>query len=531
MSFTSYSFIGFIFICIFLYYVIPKKYQSIVLLIASYIFYFCLDIIYPLYILITSYSTYFAAKMIEDLNDLQEKYIDKYRNILSKDERKEYKSKIKNYQKSWLIICIILNFGILAYTKYTNFFIENFNNLSAIFHINNEIQYKDIIIPLGISFYTFQSIGYLLDVYWKKCNAQQSFLKFCLFVSFFPQLGQGPISRYNDLSKTLYIEHEFNWLEVRFGLERILWGYFKKLVIADRIYIALNMITSDPDYYKGGFVFIGMIFYSIQLYADFTGGIDITIGIAQCFRIKIMENFQRPFFSKSIKEYWRRWHISMGTWFRDYLFYPLSISKPLKNLVTYTKKHFGINIAKRVSVYFTTLILWLVTGIWHGASWNFVIWGMLNGIVILISEECEPLYKKFHNRFPKLKNFWLYKLFQVMRTILLMSSLRIFDCYIDVKISIKMYFSIFTQFNLSALTKQEFLDMGLMQYDYIIVFLGVMLMIIVSMLSRNGSLREKISKKPYIVKFTIWFLLFFTVLMFGQYGIGYDATQFIYNQF
>ncbi|HHY65235.1 MAG TPA: MBOAT family protein, partial [Clostridiaceae bacterium] len=301
-------------------------------------------------------------------------------------------------------------------------------------------------------------------------------------------------------------------------------------VIADRIVAAVLTITKNPDTYDGVYVFVGMVFYAIQLYADFTGGIDITIGIAQMLGIEVAENFIRPFFSKSIAEYWRRWHITMGTWFRDYIFYPLSVCKPMLNLSKFSRKHLGENIGKRVPVYVSTLVVWFATGIWHGSSWNFIVWGLLNGVIILISQELEPLYSKFHEKV-KIGDTFGFRLFQVVRTFLLMSSLRILDCYRDVGISFRMFFSMFTRPNFRVLFDGSLLKLGLNVHDYIVLALGVILMISFSLVQRRGSVREMLSHKPVVLRYSVYIALFFTVLVFGAYGIGFDSNQFIYNQF
>ena len=259
--------------------------------------------------------------------------------------------------------------------------------------------FVNLLLPMGISFYTFQTMGYIIDVYRGKYGAEKNIGKLALFVSFFPQLIQGPISRFDDLSLSLYKEHNFDAKGFSFGFQRVLWGYFKKLVIADRIVIAVLEITKNPETYDGIFVLVGMVFYAIQLYADFTGGIDITIGIAQMLGIKVKENFNRPYFSKSIVEYWRRWHITMGTWFKDYIFYPLSVCKPMLNISKSSRKRFGEQIGKRVPVYLSTMTVWFTTGLWHGASWNFVVWGLLKRICDFSFQEFEPLYAKFHQKF------------------------------------------------------------------------------------------------------------------------------------
>lgn len=529
--FTTYPFILFLIISFLLYFLIPMKWRIGFLVLDSYVFYFMADAFYPLFLLATTITIYGAARIIDSLNISQEAYLSQNKSSMTKENRKLYKALGKRKKKHWLLAAMLFNLVILAALKYCNFFIQNINQVFSFLHTDHEIDYMDIILPMGISFYTFQAVGYLLDVYWKKCRVQKNFIKFTLFTSFFPQLAQGPISRYQDLSETLFEPHRFDWERVRFGLERILWGYFKKLVIADRIYPAVAMITGDPEYYSGGYVFAGMLFYAVQLYADFTGGIDITIGIAQVFGIRLKENFERPFFSKNIAEYWRRWHISMGTWFKDYVFYPLSISGPMKKLTTFTKKHFGLGTGKRVSIYAATLIVWFATGLWHGASWNFIMWGVTNGAVILISQECEPLYKRFHKQFPSLLQKNWYRLFQVIRTFLLLCCLRLYDNYLGVGTAFQAFISMFRDFRISELTKEEFLDMGLTAADYGIVFAGVLLMLLVSLIQRKHMVRQYVAQMPYPVKYICYAGMFFVVLLFGCYGLGYDATSFIYTAF
>jgi len=529
MLFTSYSFIFFLIILILLYYLVPKRMQWKLLLLGSFVFYYFSGWSNLVYISVTIVSTYFAGLKIDELNRRQSAYLKENREKLTKDEKKLYKEKTKAKQWKWLLACLIFNLGILAVVKYTNFAIANINSILSIFRMT-ELSFVNIILPMGISFYTFKTMGYIIDVYRGKYEPERNIGKLALFVSFFPQLIQGPISRYDDLSQTLYQEHSFDPKTFSYGFERVLWGYFKKLVIADRIVAAVLTITKNPDTYDGVYVFVGMVFYAIQLYADFTGGIDITIGIAQMLDIEVAENFIRPFFSKSIAEYWRRWHITMGTWFRDYIFYPLSVCKPMLNLSKFSRKHLGENIGKRVPVYVSTLVVWFATGIWHGSSWNFIVWGLLNGVIILISQELEPLYSKFHEKV-KIGDTFGFRLFQVVRTFLLMSSLRILDCYRDVGVSFRMFFSMFTRPNFRVLFDGSLLKLGLNVHDYIVLALGVILMISFSLVQRRGSVREMLSHKPVVLRYSVYIALFFTVLVFGAYGIGFDSNQFIYNQF
>ncbi len=530
MNFTSYEFILAVGLVFVIYYVIPKRFQWGFLLIASYALYFSAGPWYLLYISITTLSTYLAARRIDCLTERKTVYLKENKGTLDKEAKKEYKEQIKKKQRLALALALVVDLGLLIVMKYTNFLIENVNGIITGLSNMQPLSYMDIILPLGISFYTFQSVGYLLDVYNEKYEAQKNYGKFALFVGFFPQLSQGPISRYDHLSKTLFEEHRFDAKVVARGLQRILWGYFKKLVIADRVVIGLKTLLASPEEYRGIYFFVAMIFYAIQLYADFTGGIDITIGIAETMGIKVQENFLRPYFSKNIKEYWNRWHMTMGSWFTDYIFYPISVSKGMLKLSKKSRSLFGENIGKRVPVYAASLLVWFTTGIWHGASWNFVVWGLANCVVILISQELSPLYTKFHQRFDVDGKLW-YKAFCVIRTVLLMSALRMFDCYRDVTVTIKLFFSMFTTWNLAEVWNGNMLKLGLGVLDYIIILFGVVLIFVVSMLQRGKSVRTRIAELPYPVRVGLWLMLFVIVLLAGAYGQGYDESQFIYNQF
>jgi len=531
MLFTSYEFILFVLTTCVLYYVIPKKWQWMLLLLASYVFYFLAGASYLPYIFVTTISTYLIARRITSLQAVADAYIKEHKQELSREERKAYKAKEKKKQWRLLLLCLFINIGILAVLKYTNFAISNVNSILTFFGSTARLEFVDFVLPMGISFYTFQSVGYLIDVYRGKYEAEKNLFRFALFVSFFPQLVQGPISRFDDLAKTLYEKHNFQATEVASGLQRILWGYFKKMVIADRMLVAVNTLIKAPEEYYGAYAFAGMLFYALELYADFTGGIDITIGIAETLGIRVTENFHRPYFSKNIKEYWNRWHMTMGSWFTDYIFYPISVCQPMLKLSRFTRKHFGEVIGKRIPVYLSSFVVWFTTGIWHGASWNFIAWGLGNFVVIMISQELEPLYRKFHKFFPKAYKSFGFKVFRVGRTILLMSSLRMFDCYRNVPLTFQMFGSMFTTWNWNVLWNGKLLELGLAGKDYIILFLGTLLMTGVSLLQRSGSVREKIRSKALPVRVAVWYGLFLMVLLFGAYGVGYDASQFIYNQF
>ncbi|MHB8063141.1 MAG: MBOAT family O-acyltransferase [Ruminiclostridium sp.] len=530
MLFTSHVFILFLVAVFILYYSIPKKYQWMLLLAASYLFYAFSGIKYILYILLTTVSTYFVSLKISELHQVQSDYLTQNKGTLTKEERKNYKAAIKSKQWKWLLLCFLINFGVLGVVKYTSFTIANINYFSQALGSDFKLTFWNIALPMGISFYTFQTMSYIIDVHRGKYPAERNPFKLGLFVSFFPQLVQGPISRFDDLSKTLFQKHSFDSRNISFGLQRILWGYFKKVVIADRILVGINSLIKDTDIYQGIFVLVVALFYAFELYADFTGGIDITIGIAEVFGIRVKENFERPFFSKSITEYWRRWHISMGTWFKDYLFYPVSVWKPMLELSKKARVKLGDALGKRVPVYISTIIVWFVTGIWHGASWNFIVWGLMNSVVILISFELSPFYEWFHKKF-HINHIFAFRLFQVVRTVLLMSCIRLFDCYRDVPLTFKMFGTMFVNFNIRELFNGALMNIGLKMSDYIILMIGLVILTTVSLIQRSGSVREKLSQKPALVRYPIFYVLIITIIIFGAYGVGYDSSQFIYNQF
>ncbi|MFZ7134231.1 MAG: MBOAT family O-acyltransferase [Eubacteriales bacterium] len=530
MLFTSYTFIIFTVLLFILYYLIPRKYQWMLLLGASYLFYFYAGAKYIIYILSTTISTYIISQKIGFLHQIQSAYLVKHKGMLSREERKTYKASIKLRQWKWLLFCLLLNFGILAVLKYTNFAIANINVIAQTIGDGKQFSFLNLALPMGISFYTFQTMGYIIDVYRGKYPPEKNVFKLALFVSFFPQLVQGPISRFDDLSQTLFQEHTYNERRISFGIQRIIWGYFKKLVIADRILVAVNTIIHNPETYQGAFVLVGMLFYALELYADFTGGIDITIGIAEVLGIKVKENFNRPYFSKSITEYWRRWHISLGTWFKEYMFYPISVWKPMLNLSKFSRRNFGDAIGKRIPVYIATIIVWFTTGIWHGGSWNFIVWGLMNCFFILLSQELHPLYAWFHNTF-HVNNTFAFRLFQVIRTVLLMSAIRLFDCYRDVSTTFRMFGTMFTDFNFIELFNGSLMELGLNVSDYLVLLLGFFLLLSVSLMQRGGSIRCKIAEQPIAVGYIVNYALIILIIVLGAYGVGYDASQFIYNQF
>lgn len=528
MSITSYGFLLFAGLLLLLYYLVPRRMQWVLLLIASYAFYAFSGVKYLGYILATTVCSYLVSVKLWDLKRRQDAYLKLHKEELSREDKKAYKAGVKKKQKHLLIFALLFNFGILAVIKYGNFVASN---VGALFGVHKDMFFR-LALPLGISFYTFQTMGYLIDLYRGEYEPEKNFFKFSLFVSFFPQLIQGPISRFSSLSKDLYGEHRFDSARVASGLQRMLYGYFKKMVIADRVIVGLQTIYGDPSAYRGAYVLVGMVFYAVDLYMDFSGGIDIVIGLSEALGITLPENFRQPYFAVSLKDYWHRWHITLCNWFKDYLFYPISTSPRMLARAKRFKDTGHEGLARRYTVYIATTAVWLATGIWHGASWNFILWGLLNGAFLLLGQEMEPLYRRFYTRFPKLENSKLWHAFRIVRTFLFVSALCMFDYYDSAATVGRAFVSLFTSFKLSVFFDGSLLALGLSATDYAILLASLILVFIVSLLKEKGvSVRRSLSERALPLRVAVWYGLFLIVILFGAYGIGYDASQFIYNQF
>ena len=532
MLFTSYEFVAFLAIAFVLYYAVPKRAQWTVLLVSSIVFYLFAGVEYMAFILATSLISWGAALWLQRANDKTAAFLEANKAQMDKEARKAYKASRKKKNFSLLCAALVLGFGILAVLKYTGFAVSNINSILHFFGAQSELSVPDLLLPLGISFYTFRTMGYLIDVYRAKVKAQRNPAKYFLFVAFFPQIAQGPISRYGDLEDELYAPHRFDGAAFFSGIQRMTWGYFKKLVIADRILVGMRAMLGNTEEYDGVWALLLIIVYSVEIYADFTGGIDITIGIAESFGIKLKENFDHPFISKSTKEYWNRWHITMGSWFTDYIFYPISVCRPMQAISKKSRKLFGNVVGKRIPVYIATVVTWFLTGLWHGAAWNFIVWGLLNCLVILVSQELEPLYKKFRARFPRLVETKGYGFFMIARTFILMGFIRSLDCYRNVGTTFKMWGSIFTRGNFAEIFTKKLADTGFDIANIAVIVISVAIVCTVNALSikRGDDMRVALHSRPW-VSYSLFALLVVAIVLFGAYGIGYDSSAFIYEQF
>ncbi|MDD6155106.1 MAG: MBOAT family protein [Eubacteriales bacterium] len=498
-----------------LYYLMPKKFQWIFLLIVSYGFYLFSGVKPLIFILSTTLTTYLGARWMEHNKEISAK-----------------KSEAKQKNKKVLLLLVLFNFGILAMLKYYNFFAGQMNSHFSLFAYDTKLPLVNIILPLGVSFYTFQAVGYCIDVYRNKYHAEENLARYALFISFFPQIVQGPISRYDNLGKALKEYHYFDYKEFTFGVQLMLWGFFKKLVIADRAGTFVNTVFSDYGKFDGLQTFAAMALYAIQIYTDFSGGIDIARGAAQMMGIDLIENFERPYFATSVSEHWRRWHMSLTNWMKDYVFFPLTLSKTASKLGKWGRKHMkGSMIGKQLPTYIPTFTTFFLIGIWHGASWGFIAYGLYNATIIVLSMILTPAYKAGYKFFHINVNSFLWKLWGMVRTFLIMMVGRTIVRAATVHQAFAMAGRAVHLFDFSNLTAR-LTGCGLTGRGMLVLFCAMLILLAVSIFQENkGSLREAMAQWALPVRWLALLAILAIVLVFGLYGEGYSAANFVYRNF
>ena len=540
LTYTTLNFLFFVLLTMFVYFLFPaKKYKWTVLLAASVFFYAVIGYKYAYYILFTSLSTFLIALWMERVAQKSKQLLKDKKKDWDREQKKNYKNKIKIQKRLIMTLALVLNFGILAFLKYYNMAAGSLNDLLGVFGIGFSAPTLKLVLPLGISFYTFQSMGYIVDVYREKTDAQRNPFKLLLFVSFFPQIIQGPISIYDQLAAQLFEPHEFDFTRMKHGMELILWGFFKKLVIADRAYILIGAVEKDYAKFGGTTLTFTILLYALQLYADFSGGIDISRGVAQIFGIDMIDNFKRPYFSRSINEYWRRWHISLGAWLKNYLFYPIAMSNVFINAgkkmkgTRFGKTAAGSHIAKVLPTSVASLIVFLVVGVWHGADWKYVAFGVWNGVIIMISIIMQPLFDGAVDKLRISRKNPFFIGFQVVRTLLVVLVGYVFDVAPSFGEGMRTLQLFFTGQNFSA-GIEEISKLGLVASDYIILLAGAIIILIASIIQErhlDTDIRTMLDRKPFALRFLLLYLGIMTVVIFGIYGSGYNAADFVYMQF
>lgn len=537
MAFTSLLFAAFASITIIIYFIFPlKRYQWVVLLLASYFFYVYNSYKYTAFILCTTLTVYASAVILDEISKKASNEARMMKSVWSKDERKKFKKTIEKRKRRIITTTLLINFGILFAIKYLNFLAGGLMYLLG--HAEGDTRIISLLLPLGISFYTFQATGYLIDVYRGTVEPERNLLKFALFVSFFPQIIQGPISSFDQLGTQLFEEHRPEWHRFKSGGELILWGLFKKLVIADRLFAAIDMVSTDYASYPGEVILFVAIMYALQLYTDFSGGIDVARGVARVLGIDLEINFRQPYFAKSINEYWRRWHITLGAWMKKYVFYSLAISQSFLNMskriakTGFGRTAAGKHIAKTLPTALSSLIVFMLIGIWHGANSRYIGFGLWNGLVIMISTLMTPVYestiKKLHIRAESAA----WKLFQMVRTFIIV----LIGYYFDIAPSLRgaldmMYRSIA---DVHMLTKSQISALDLSRSDCAVVLFGSLVLLYFSTRLEVTGLEtpgDILDRRPAWIQWCALLACAAAVIMLGMYGSGSEGVDFVYMGF
>jgi len=513
---------------IFIYSILSVKQKKYFLLIASYLFFTLISGGLVVYLLLSTLSMFFMGKWLEKIHGEEKTAL----STAEKEKKKTIKARYLKQRRRVMGLAAFLHIGLLLVLKYSGFFMENVNGVLALVKTPVQFEIPHFVMPIGISFFTMQAVSYLFDVYRGTIKAEQNIFKLALFISFFPQIVEGPICRYEQTAEQLWNVKAIEHKNLVFGLQRILFGMMKKIVIADRLNPLIKEVFTNYVNYDGGIVFLAAVCYTIQLYMEFSGTMDAVIGTAQIFGVTLPENFARPFFSKTISDFWARWHISLGGWFKDYIFYPVTLSKPVKNLTTKLKKKTGNYFALLVASAIALFCVWFCNGLWHGAAWNYIFFGMYHFGLILMGNVVEPLAKRVRKLPHVDSNSIPYRLLQMVRTgMLVVIGELFFRCH-GLKAGLIMFKMILTEFSFANYNLESLDALGLDVQDMVVAALALVLVLAVSVLKERGiQLRETLAKRPVAVRFAVMYGLIFFIIIFGAYGLGYIPVDPIYANF
>jgi len=533
MPFVSLNFFIFVLAVTFSYFVAPKNYRWTILLASSYIYFFlCSKWLILVHIAATA-ITFITGRVVDGI---YEKGNAKLESALAEEgleatEKREIKKThntiMKRSARNVTTIGVVLVLAILIFMKYFNIL----GDMGAFFGIG--VPRISLLLPIGISFYTLQAIAYMVDVYRKDYRADDNIFKFALFMSFFPQIVQGPFARYGHLAHQLYEGHDFDYDRCMKGVQLMLWGCMKKLLIADRIAIPVSAFFDNYSEYHGLMIFVGVALYGLQMYADFSGGIDIARGVSEILGIRLEMNFLQPYFSTSIEDFWRRWHISLGAWMRDYIFYPLSLSKAFGTLGRKSRKILGQFAGKRFPAFLAMFIVYFLVGMWHGPQLKYAVYGVWNGTFISAGILLADTYERIRNKLGINDESWSWKTFQMVRTFIIISIGRIFDGAHNFSDAAGLFKNLFRGWwDWSCLVDGTLVKMGLDTANWIVVFISVIILMYVDVLHERGvKIRDSLARQNIIFRWAILLMAVLAVIVFGIWGPAYDSASFIYEQF
>lgn len=505
MTYNSLAFLFFFAIFISVYLLMPSvRMRQAVILLGSLTFY-CLAGS-PLLLLLVVLGTLVVYACSRRMESIYAGFEQEKQGMTPKEAAVLFAS-YKKRSRKYLMAALIALLGFLIFVK-----------------VAKLVQLPGILVPVGISYYTFSSVGYLLDIYWKKTKAEHNFAMLLLCVIFFPHIVLGPISRYPRLLGQMKELPGFDYTRVCFGLQRMLWGFFKKMVVADRIARYTTVVFDSPQSYVGVEIVLAIFLCAIELYADFSGCMDIVCGASQTMGVTLDENFKHPFFATSAAEFWRRWHITLGTWFKDYVYMPIAMNPWFMKMVGKLRKKYGNKAGQVVSSAVPLGIVWLLTGLWHGTGMNYVVWGIYWGVLIIL-ETAFPVKKSKEQK----QN--LFRLLRMLRTFLLFCIGRMLTVTGTISGFFVLLRRIFAASGLHAFTSGSIFTYGLDLPNFVVVAIGILLIWIVDILQERLQLRVRIAAFPLPVRWLIYYGACVILLIFAGYGSAYDATSFIYGAF
>lgn len=520
--------VAFLPICIMVYSIIPQKTKKYFLLFASMVFFWLVSGQLIVYLILTIMSVHYFGIWLDRIQGKRNAAV----KAAPKEERKALKKVFLHQSRLVLLFAAVIHIGVLLVIKYSPFFTTNVNNLFTLLNVPLQLDIPSYIMPIGISFFTLQAISYLFDVYRGLIKADDNIFRLALFMSFFPQIVEGPICRYSQTADQLWNVKQIEFENLKLGAQRILFGLMKKLVIADRLNPLIKEVFSNYSNYQGGIIAIAAVCYTIQLYMDFSGTMDAVMGIAQIFGVTMPENFQRPFFSKSISEFWQRWHITLGTWFKDYIFYPVTMSKPMKNLTSSARKklgnHFGPLLAGSVALF----CVWFCNGLWHGSAWNYIFFGMYHFALILAGNIISPAVTATNKKLHINADCFAYRTMQMVRTTILVIIGELFFRAEGLKDGLAMFGKMVTDFSFSTLDSTLMDKLKIDVQDIIIVAVALAIIFVISVLNEKGiNIRLSLKKKNIVIRWGLLYALIMFIVIFGAYGKGYVPVDPIYANF
>ena len=511
-----------------LYQLTPRKYRWITLLGAGYLFFWSFSGKLLLFLIGTTLFTHYIGIWLSDTKQRCKVALEKSDRSMRSQIKKQYKKK-----ERWIltggVVCLL---GVLAYLKYYNFFAQNANTLLGNMKSSFLLEPKALLLPIGISFYTLQAVSYMADVYWGKIPAVRHLGKVALFLGFFPQIMEGPISMYHQTGEQLFEGKPLSGENLSAGAVRILWGLFKKMIIADRLYLVVTAVFDHYEQYSGVIVAVAAVAYTVQLYMEFSGTMDIVIGSGRMFGVALPENFRQPFASRNAADFWRRWHMTLGAWFKTYIFYPVSVSGFVKKWNQFGRRHFGKYVAKLGVSAFALFPVWICNGLWHGAGWHYIFYGMYYFVILMWGIAVEPVRNTLLKRMGINENVWWYKTAQILKTWIIIFTGELFFRANGLRAGVFMFQSMFREIQPEKLWDGTLLSFGLDKADFLVIVTGCLIVAVVGMVNERKLLgKVGLPGLPLPARWGVYYALILAVLVFGAYGIGYQQVDLIYAGF